>query len=95
MLDLNTSFERPLSKLSENPKKIDIGSTALKLWLLKDVQLQPPLRLINGSVTLCHNLNSVDPISMISQFSESLERYLSNGVIKVEIKVFANWRYRE
>ena len=30
-LDLNTSFERYLSKLSENPQKIDIGSTVLKL----------------------------------------------------------------
>ncbi len=34
ILDLNTSFERSLSKLSENPPKIDIGSTVLKLWLL-------------------------------------------------------------
>ena len=32
-LDLNTSSERSLSKLSENQ---DIGSTILKLWLLKD-----------------------------------------------------------
>ncbi len=39
ILDLNTSFERSLSKLSENHKKFEIGSTVLKLWLLKDVQL--------------------------------------------------------
>ncbi len=31
----------------------------------------------------CHNLNSVDPSSTILRFSESLERDLSNGVIKV------------
>ncbi len=29
VLDFNTSFERPLSKL----KNVDIGSTILKLWL--------------------------------------------------------------
>ena len=37
--DFNTSFERSLSKLSENYKIIEIGSSELKLWLLKDVQL--------------------------------------------------------
>ncbi len=48
-------------------------------------QLHPhPLRLIGDSFS-CHNLNSVDPISTDLQFSESLERYLSNGVIKVHI----------
>ncbi len=67
------------------PKILDIGSTVLKLWLFKDVEL--PLRLINGfgDCFSCHNLNFVDPISMILQFSESLERDLSNGVIKVHI----------
>ncbi len=35
MLDLNTSFERSLSKLSENDQIFDLGSTILKLWLLK------------------------------------------------------------
>ncbi len=35
-----TPFERSLSKLSENLNIFDIGSTTLKLWLLKDVQLQ-------------------------------------------------------
>ena len=40
ILDLNTSFERSRSKLSENHKIFDIGSTVLKLWQLKDVQLQ-------------------------------------------------------
>ena len=39
MLDLNTSFERSLSQLSENHKMFDTGSTVLKLWLFKDVQL--------------------------------------------------------
>ena len=43
----------------------------------------------------CHNLNSVDPKSkiIIVGFSESSEKYLSNGIIKVyiwEIKVFTN-----
>ncbi len=36
ILNLNTSFERSLSKLSENQKIVEIGSTVLKLWLLKD-----------------------------------------------------------
>ncbi len=31
-----TSFERSLSKLSENHKSSDIGSTELKLWQLKE-----------------------------------------------------------
>ncbi len=35
ILDLNISFERSLSKLSENHKLFYIGSTVLKLWLLK------------------------------------------------------------
>ncbi len=39
IMDLNTPFERSLSKLSENHKNFDTGSTVLKLWLLKDVQL--------------------------------------------------------
>ncbi len=41
----------------------------------------------------CHNLNFVDPKSKVLWFSESLEKYLSNCVIKVhiwEIKEFAN-----
>ena len=38
MLDLNTSFERYLSKLSDN-KNFDIGSSELKLWPFKDVFL--------------------------------------------------------
>ena len=42
ILDLNTSFERSFSKLSENPKNFEIGSSKLKLWLLEDVQLQQP-----------------------------------------------------
>ncbi len=31
-----TPFERSLSKLSENQKIIEIGSTEFKLWQLKD-----------------------------------------------------------
>ncbi len=34
--DLNTSSERPISKLSENHKINVIGPTKLKLWLFKD-----------------------------------------------------------
>ncbi len=49
-----------------------MGSTVLKLWLFKDQLQPPPLRLIDGSFS-CHNLNSMDPISMILQFSESLK----------------------
>ncbi len=43
ILDWNISFEIHFSKLSENHKYeyVDIGSTVLKLWLLKDVQLHP------------------------------------------------------
>ncbi len=41
ILDLSTSFERSLSKLSENQKIVEIGSIILKLWLLKVVQLLP------------------------------------------------------
>ncbi len=73
-------------------KKVDIGSTVLKLWLLKDVQLHPSVQLFGDSFS-CHNLNSVDPISTILWFSESLERDVSNGIIKLHIwaiKVFAN-----
>ncbi len=48
-VDLNTSFERFLSKLSN----LDIGSTKFKLWLLKMFNymynLHPP-HLINGAV---------------------------------------------
>ena len=49
MLDLNTSFERSLSQLSENHKMFDTGSTVLKLWLFKDVQLH--------NVVPIHNCN--------------------------------------
>ena len=53
----------------------------------------PPPPPFNQSLSKCHNLNSVNPKSKILGFSESLEKYLSNGVIEVhirEIKVFAN-----
>ncbi len=88
-LDHGLSF----SKLPENPKIFDIGSRILKLWRLKDKPPPPPPTPFNqwfGNSFGYHNLNSVDPISMILQISESLERYLLNGVIKVQIKVFAN-----
>ncbi len=81
ILDCNTSFERSLSKLSENYKIFDIGSTILKLRLLKDVQLHSMVRDSFG----CHNLNSVDPMSNFLGFSESLEKNSSNGVIKSNI----------
>ncbi len=37
IFDFNTSFERSLSKLSENHKNFDFGSTEFKLWLLEVV----------------------------------------------------------
>ncbi len=53
ILDLNTPFERSLSKLSENPKNVDIGSTVLKLWLLKGYDVHATTHsTINGSGTL-------------------------------------------
>ncbi len=42
ILDLSTSFERYFSKLSENKKNIDIGSTVLKLIAVENIQLQSP-----------------------------------------------------
>ena len=41
ILDLNTSFERPLSKLSENHKINAIGQMELKLWPFKDACAKP------------------------------------------------------
>ncbi len=45
-------FERSLSKLSENHKNVDIGSTVLQLWPLKYVvlHLALPLCLIIGGL---------------------------------------------
>ena len=37
---LMTSFERSLSKHSENHKIVDIGSTVLKLWQLKEPKIE-------------------------------------------------------
>ncbi len=45
ILDLNISFERSLSKLSENSKIVVIGSMILKLWLLM-FSYTPSLRLM-------------------------------------------------
>ena len=53
--NLMIPFERSLSKLSENPNIFNIGSTVLKLWLLKDVQL------INGLGTLSATIKSLFP----------------------------------
>ncbi len=47
ILDLNTSFDRYLSELSENQKIFCVGSTVLKLLLLKDVQLYEILDLFD------------------------------------------------
>ncbi len=43
MLDVNTSFERSLSKLSENRKIFNIGSTVLKLMAVERSSTTPPL----------------------------------------------------
>ncbi len=83
-MDCNTSFERSLSKFSENPKIFDIGSTVLKLRLLKDVQQHSFIQWFGDSFG-CHNLNSVDPMSHFLGFSESLEKKSLNGVIKNHI----------
>ncbi len=87
---LYTLSERPLSKLSENHKIYVIRPTVLKLW--------PNQRVLDDRLWYwdsfsCHNLKSMDPISTLLWFSESLERNLSNGIIKVHIwaiKLFAN-----
>ena len=59
------SIGRPIQSI------FDIGSTILKLRLLKDVQLHP-VRF--GDSFGCHNLNSVDLMSIFLGFSESLEK---------------------
>ena len=60
ILDLNTSFERFLSELSENHKIFVIGSTVLKLWLLKYVQTTPLFNglteVYNEELTYLHNI---------------------------------------
>ncbi len=59
-------------------------------WKMFNYTPTPSVQSISFS---CYNLNSVDPKLKILCFSESLEKYLSNSVIKVyiwEIKVFAN-----
>ncbi len=84
-LNWNTSFERKFSKLSENHKILEIWSTVLAVEINCN---SPPPQFFS-----CHNLNSVDPTSTIILFSESLETYLSNSIIKIliwTIKVFAN-----
>ena len=48
ILDCNTSFERSLSKLSENYQNFDIESMILKLRLLKDVKLHPVHSMVWG-----------------------------------------------
>ncbi len=92
MLDCNTSFERSLSKLSENHKIFDIGSTILKLRLLKDVQLHSvynSLGIFSAAITWIPWIQCQHFLG----FSKSLENFSSNGAIKNyiwEIKVFAN-----
>ncbi len=52
-----------------------------------------PKPLINWTSFNSHNFSTVDPMLKILGFSESLERDLSNGIIKFhiwEIKVFTN-----
>ena len=59
-----TPFELFFSKLSENHRKFDTGSTEFKLWQLKEYQT------IDGGGVVEHlstaiNLSTVDPISMV------------------------------
>ena len=65
VLDLNTSLERYLSKLSENHKIVDIGSTVLKLWLFKDVHVS----MHNLTVCLRSEINSKS-INIFCQFAK-------------------------
>ncbi len=75
-------FERSLSKLSENHKNFDFQSTEFKLWQLKDSQNH----LEGEGVSFnSHNLSTVDPMSKMLGFSESLEKFLSNDVFQSKI----------
>ena len=76
------SFERPIS---ENH---DFEPFKIELWLLQGIEPfcssywenLNHLHILNG-----HNFSSDGPIMLILCFSESLERSLSDGVIKVYI----------
>ena len=46
ILDQNTSFERSLSKLSENHKMFDIGLTVLKYGCSTTTPLPPPSKVM-------------------------------------------------
>ena len=72
MFDWNTSFDH---------KSFDIGSTVIKLWLLKDDQL--PRRILAKKSMILSVAITWIPWIQFQQFSVSLEGDLSNGVIKV------------
>ncbi len=84
---LMTPFELFFSKLSENPKKFDIGSTEFKLWQPKE----SPNYWIERSVVE-HLSTALTWVSLIQcqkflGFSESLERDLSNDVLQSKINL--------
>ncbi len=66
---LMTSFERYFSKLSENQKIFDFGSTAFKLWQLE--------RNCVWTSFNSHNFSTVDPMLKFLWFSQ---KYFSNDV---------------
>ncbi len=77
MLDLNTSFERSLSQLSENHKMFDTGSTVLKLWLFKDVQLHNvvPIHNCNWLQLLYYKHSLIilaHPLQALGRYAESV-----------------------
>ncbi len=74
-------FETSLSKLSENHKIVEIGSTEFKLWQLKE----SPNNWTEGCSWTSfnsHNFSTVDPMSTFFRFFESSERDLSNDVFQ-------------
>ena len=79
-----TPFERSLSKLSENHKNIDIGSTVLKLWLLEDVQLHPPLLTINCSGSFSNSPISISWIKVLTFVNNCMHEF-SYPCTKLEV----------
>ncbi len=80
-------FERSLSKLSENHKIVEIGSTEFKLWQLK----QSPNHWLNGGgvqhLSTAITLVPLIQCQKILGFSDSLERDLSNDVFQSNISL--------
>ena len=69
-----TPFERSFSKLSENHKIVDIGSTEFKLWQLKELKESP-----NRKITYFIIAHAFPPILLL------ICTYLSNKYVLVEL----------